>query len=280
MTRKIGTIALILLLGIVCANAQQHEFSVYGGGGFSALSYKMDGGAQKGGFGGQFGLNYRYAITRDIGVMSGIGFGMYNARYSADDVESVRKVHDRLESVDFDFTSTLNGYEEKQGATLLQIPVLAQYLRRFGNLQCYANGGLKFGIPLGGQFSNTAERMKNTGYYSLEEYTYETQTFMGFGTFTDRGNRGDLDFKVAVLATLEAGTKFYLNDEMALYVGAFFDFGLNNIHKAKAPYFVEYNEQTPQNFEVNSVIHSRYEHFTDKIRPIAVGIKVALALEK
>ena len=279
MIRRILLIASIAFSPFVGIFAQ-HEFSLYGGGGLSALSYKVDDAEQKDGFGGQFGLGYRYSVKRNFGIVSGVGLAIYNASFEALNMGTRSVARDIVENVDFDFHSVLSGYEEKQGATLLQIPVMGQYLYNLGQLQCYANGGVKFGIPLGGQFSSSVASIKNTGFYAEEQFEYEVQRFRGFDTFERETYRGDLDFKVAVLFSLEAGVKFALSGELSLYAGAYFDYGLSNIHKSIAPKFVEYNETNPEYFNVNSVIYSKYEGFTDKIMPFAAGIKIALALEK
>ena len=286
MTRKVFKTAIIALFPFIWVSAQ-HEFSINVAGGFGALSYKVEDGAQqKGGFGGQFGLGYRYQINRQWGAVSGIGLSMLNASFEAPSLNTSSTALDREEgNVSFVFSNALSIYDEKQAATLLQIPVMGQFLHTlkfpFGAFDCYANGGLKFGFPIGGQFSNSVGSIKNTVHYAEEDFTYETQTFNGFGTFNNRSNNGDLNFKVAILFALEWGVKFKLNEELSLYAGAFFDMGLNNIHTiASAMNFVEFNETNPRDFSVNSIIHSKYEGFTEKISPIAFGVKVALALEK
>ena len=280
--RRVIIIAAIAFLQAGFLSAQQHEFSLHAGGGLSTLNYKIVDGAQKGGFGGQFGLNYRYGIDNNWGVLSGVGIAMYNSTFAASrDLYTNNKAVDNFDNnpVTFDFISVLRCYEEKQNATLLQIPVMAQYLHSFGQIGAFLNAGLKIGLPLGGKFNNNAREIKNTGVYP--EYVYEVQKFRGFGVFDNNPSyNGDLSFKVAIMFALEAGTKFALNDEISLYVGAFLDLGLNNIHKSIEPGFVEYNEAQPSDFKVNSVIYSQYENFTDKITPLAVGIKIALALAK
>ena len=260
-------------------SAQQHEFSVSAGGGLSALNYQIDDGAQKGNMGIHFGLGYRYELTPGLGVLTGVGFGIYNSTFTAS-----RAFSSQNEAIDlyydndpqpFTLVSELDGYEERQGVFLLQVPVMGQYVHDLGAFDAFVNAGLKLGLPISGKYSSNVEKITNIGKYP--EYDYSVQKFRGFGEFTDQPYSGDLEFKMAVMFSIEAGAKFSLSRELSLYVGAFFDLGLNNIHKTAAPRFIEYFD-APADFKVNSVIHSQYENFTDKVAPMAVGIKLTLAM--
>ena len=279
---------IILAFAILATNivsAQQHEFSVSAGGGMSALNYQIDDGTQKGNMGFQLGLGYRYEVVRNWGILSGVGFGIYNSTFTASKAfTSQNEATDNYvmvagtPPVEFVLISVLDGYEERQGVFLLQLPVMGQYVHDFTSLEAYVNAGLKFGFPISGRYSSNVEKITNKGKYP--EYEYSVQKFRGFGEFNNLPYSGELDFKVAVMFSIEAGTKFSLSEDLSLYVGAFFDIGLNNIHKTVAPRFIEYFDDRPSEFKVNSVIHSQYENFTEKIVPLAVGIKLALAMTK
>lgn len=260
----------------------QHEFSVYGGGGLSGLSYKSDAGKQKNGFGGQFGLGYRFYFTSNVGIGTGIEYAPYNAKFKADNVNSGHRATD-FEDVAFDFRSSVTGYEEKQNAAFLQIPLMLQYLTD-SDQGFYVAGGFKAGIPLSGKYSSTASMLQNSGFYSEEIYEYTTQQFMGFGTFNGITSKGDLTFKTAFFLSLEAGMKFGLSGNFSLYAGAYLDYALNNAVKKPSLLLVAYNTTNPTDFTLNSVANSQYaqngvaQSFTDKIAPVAAGVKIVVAM--
>ena len=275
MKRIILTIIFLSLWGL--AGLAQHEFSVYSGGGLSALNYGVTVGKQKNGFGGQFGLGYHYFFAPQWGALTGIEFSMYNARFNSDNMSTRSIARDTDENVDFEFRSALSGYKEKQGATLLQIPFMGQY-QTTGERRFYAAAGFKLGIPLGGKYSSTIANIKNSGYYAEpEDYEYDTQEFRGFGSFANRTGKGDMSLKAAFFLSLETGMKLTLSEKLSLYAGAYFDYGLNNIRKTETLPLVEYNNHHPPSFTTNSVLSTT---FTNKINMMAVGIKVRLALVK
>ena len=263
---------------------QQHEFSVYSGGGLSTLNYKTTVGGQKSGFGGQFGLGYRYFITPELSFGTGLEFAFFNAKYDSKSVKTSYMTTDR-DGDKFEFRSVADGFKEKQRSMLLQIPVMAQY--QFGNIY-YAGGGFKVGIPLSKKFSNKASKLENSGFYDEENYLYTIQEFIGFGTFNNVSSKGELDLKTAFFLSLEGGAKWILNDKFTLYSGIYFDYGLNSIIKKRQnTHLIEYNGAKPTEFAMNSVISSQYaqvgspaQDFTDKVKPIAVGIKLRMTFGK
>ena len=255
----------------------QHELSVYGGGGLSGLHYKATAGHPKSGFGAQFGLGYRFFFSSELGAGVNIGISQYKTNFHAENINFACRATD-FEGVEFDFRSSVGGYEEKQEVAFLQIPLVLQY--HTGNY--YVAGGVKAGIPLGGKYGSTAATLKSSGYYIEENHEYTSPKFMGFGTFSDIDSKGDLDFKTAFSITLESGLNIKLDGNLSLYVGVYFDYGLNStIDKTSSLQFVEYNTESPTDFALNSVASSQYaqnKQFAEKISPVAFGVKASLAL--
>ena len=280
MKRVIIQIVVLALFPFV--GQAQHELSVYGGGGLSGLNYKTSVGDQKTGFGGQSGLGYRFFFTYHLGVGTGIEYATYGAKFNADKFNAGHSTTD-TEGVEFDFRSVVSGYSEKQRVACLQIPVTLQY-QTVGEHKYYVAGGFKVGLPLNARYNSTASSLQNTGYYAEEVYEYATQQFMGFGAFNDRESQGDLSFNTVFFLSLETGVKFKLNPELSLYVGAYLDYALYNTLEKPSSSLVMYNSSKPTDFALNSVIRSQHTQnggaasFTEKITPIAAGVKVILAL--
>ena len=289
MKRKINILSIILFLFFGTIDAQyNHEFSVYGGGGLSALNYKATIGDQKLGLGGHFGLGYHFFFSPKWGLGTGAELGFYRSKFNMDNMKVSYMTTD-MNGDAFEFRSTVSDYKENQNAMLLQIPLMLQF-QTGGKQKFYVAAGGKAGIPMKEKYSNTAS-FTNVGYYVYENSLYDTQEFMGFGSFPDRKNKGDLDFKNAFFLSAETGVKWRLNEKCSLYTGVYLDYGLNNIVETGSapslPTLVEYNRVKPTEFVVNSIFQSQYtqdggasQAFTNKITPIAAGIKVRLAFGK
>lgn len=268
-------------------DAQQpaHEFSVHGGAGSAGLNYKPSDGTQKNSFGGQFGLGYRFFLNSKLGLVSGLEIAMYGAKFNLNQAKTRYTTSD-FENETFEFRSEVNGYEEKQSALLLQIPLMVQY-QTVGKTQGYVAAGCKIALPMSGKYKNSAASLNNSGYYSTESYEYTTQEFMGFGTFANRNNDEKLKLNPAIFVSVEAGVKWKLQGGFSLYTGAYLDYGLNNICKSSDPLqFVEYNQSSPRDFKINSILNSQVsrnsasQSLVSKTKPMAFGIKVSLAFGK
>ena len=295
--KKIIFTALFLILSGY-ASLAQHEISVHIGGGLSALNYKTSVGVPNNSLGINLGMNLRYFISNKWSAVSGIEFGMYNSAFNIKTLNTHSTVKDGFHNnEEFDFRNAFTSYREQQGTTILQIPVMAHFYPRKYYYRNFIAGGIKLGIPLGGYY-NSVSNIVNKGYYSKEDYEYEVQEFMGFGSFSGKASSGNLKFTEFVLIlSLEGGRKFDLyRKNISVYIGVYIDYGLNNIYKKseKPKPFVEYNYDNPRNFSVNSIILSQYslrdsqlpqsellqphpQSFTNKINPMAVGIKISVS---
>jgi hypothetical protein len=256
------------LLTVNIAVAQSHEFSIHAGGGMSSLSYKFAAGKTEGGIGGGAGVGYTCNINDNFGIATGLGFALYGAKITSD------AFSDQYDTQDLRFTySIAGGYEEKQSATLLTIPVMAQYRAPFGNgsMSFYAAGGVKLGLPLSAKATITSNTA-TSGYYSYENQTYENLPQHGFVNEMEGDMiKTDIDLGLATILSLEAGLHFSLSETTGLYTGLFFDYGLNNIQKSSDKHIIEYQ---PSQFRYKSVLNTG---MVDKINLTSVGIKIKIA---
>ena len=290
---KIITIALFFFWGMAGVYAQhKHEISVTGGGGLSSLNYKVSVGEHESGLGENFGLGYHYFFSSEWGIGTGAELAFYNSKYKLDNYNFSSIAIDN-ESANFEFRSAISGYDEKQCAMMLQIPLMLQFQtdKADRNRQFFAAVGAKAGIPLQGKYRTTVGSVKNAGWYEYEQSLYDTQEFMGFGKFPNRKTNGSLDFKTAFFLSAETGCKWRLHEKWSLYAGLYVDYGLNNVVKkqnvASLPSFVAYNHTNPPEYAVNSIFNSQHtrnggapQAFTEKMRPIAAGIKLRLTFGK
>jgi len=282
----------VLSLSVGAQDISKHEVSVYGAGGLSTLDYDVRIGGKTKGAGGFLGLGYSYSITDFLKVNTGFEFTMYNSKLDAknfnynyaglvDDSEGLER--------EYDFYSSILNYEEKQTATYLNIPVMAQF--SVLNDKIYLAGGMKFGVPVSGKSKSSDSKIVNRAYYVAEDNWALDQEFRGLGTFENKELKSDFDLKVACIASLEAGYKFKLKDNMSLYAGAYFDYGLNNLQDNTGKSFLNLSaSETSVNFKTESMLNSKYmigdettgnlrdEEFTKRVKVMAAGVKVRLGL--
>ncbi|MDR1761983.1 MAG: OmpA family protein, partial [Bacteroidales bacterium] len=113
---------------------------------------------------------------------------------------------------------------------------------------------------------------------------------LNYGTFTGNRVKGKFDVNLAYMGSLELGVKWALNSRFSLYTGVYADYTFNNTNKINTNTFLEYSStrRDMESFVQNSVLTSQYNNtnvnnraprsFVDKMRPVAVGIKVRLGI--
>jgi len=282
-------VIFILFVSATIAFAQdnKHELSVYVAGGLSTLSYEPAIGDKSNGTGGNVGIGYTYFLTENWGLNTGVEFSLYNAKMKREAFNDVQRyLVDPSDDELYDFYSAIKNYEEKQKAMYINIPLMLQFQHGQKN-KWFISAGVKLGIPVTGKYKSSASEITNKGYFYDTGNWGETQEFMGFGTYADYSNDENVDFKISCLFSAEAGMKWGLTEKMSLYTGAYFDYGLNDIvkdgHKRSFTRLVETTEgiKTLNNSILNSSIgysnNTFTQELTDKVIPLAIGLKVRLS---
>ncbi|MCL2291358.1 MAG: hypothetical protein FWC34_11765 [Bacteroidetes bacterium] len=267
-------ILLFIAIGSLLVSAQAtHEFSIQGGGGLSTLNYKLSEGKHSLGFGGDFGLGYTCIFKEKWGIHIGAGLGLYNAKVKLDDIEAITPNLTDSEGDCFNMHTMLINYNEAQKTMFLNIPIMIQFQTK-GKQKIYAKAGGKVGIPLNCKYSVSDATLTNVAYYPDYNNWMAMPEFAGFGTFTNQKSDGELKLGIAAMLALEAGVKWKLGENLVLYTGVYFDYGLNNILKNNDQHFVNYENSYPAEFTTNSALSS----FTGNVNLMAMGIKLRLAL--
>lgn len=288
MRNIIRTTILSILYGCIClyTSAQdkitKHEFSVGIGGGLSTLNYSPSSGESKNGMGGGLSLGYTYFLTDKIGLVSGIEYLQYNAKIeNLSFTNTLANLTDNTDNEVFDFKTEMNNYEEKQTAHYLNIPLMVQYQTGESN-KFYTTIGFKIGIPISGRYKSKGDFI-NQGFFHESGIWTSTPEFMGFGDFYNKTVENDLDLKIACIASIEAGIKFSLKKDKYLYLGAYLDYGLNNIIDNKQNFINYTTTGNKAEFSNNSILSSYIDEnisFTDKVIPISAGLKLRFCYYK
>jgi len=268
-----------LLLSAFCflpfwASAQiSHEVSVSGGGGLGTLNYKLPSGKKTLGLGGEVGVEYTCYFLKFVGLHTGLDVGFYNAKAKLNGAKVITNDLTDNEGDRFNMHTTLYNYKESQNAVILSIPLMVHFQLGLKH-KFYAKGGFKFGFPIKSEYKVSNATLTNEGYYPDYENGLKEPAFAGYGTFNNINAKGKLPLKVSVAFALEAGMKWNVAKILALYVGAYFDYGLNNIAKNKP--FMNYNAQKPAEFTTNSAIPA----LSSKMNLMAAGLKLRIGFVK
>lgn len=280
--KKLTLIFTILFISAF-ANAQEqtkNEILVFGATGLSTLKYESKVGNYKSGFKSAFGLRDNYYLNNHWSLATGVELSFSVAKTNIDTYSDAYNSNDG--EYDFEFRTTVSDYEEKQKATFLDIPIIAQFqLPVSPKSQLYVAGGVKLGFPLSQRYEVSSARMQNSGFYpdwsGEEDLVLDEQKFMGFGTFDRKAIKGELDFKMAYLFSLETGIKWKSGNKGSIYTGLYLDYGLNDINSGNNKKLVEYNTADPENFINNSITQTQ---LIDKLTPMALGLKLSFAFGK
>ena len=252
------------------------ELSFYLGGGLSSLDYKPDVGSRSSGIGGMFGVGYTWFVSGRWGLVTGIEAALYKSDFAANEAYkhnyyAISGSKPETIGNDFEFFYEYSDYEEKQSALFLQIPVMAQ----FQTGRFFASAGVKIGIPASVKFDVKSSNLTTFGKFLSENQIYDDLLDRGLGNIGAKSYSGDIDLSILYSAALEAGGQWFLGRRTNLYVGAWLDYGLNNLSKTGAigikKQAVEYdaNAVSSNCLKYNSVIDT-----LEKIGGISAGLKV------
>ena len=282
----------------------RHEFSIWSSFGASTLHYKPTLGSREIKPGGAFGLGYTFYFNRNWGIRTGAEVAVYNTtfrlrmlrdsytRYGFDDLTPGWSGTDEL----IDYHTEISNYTEKQRLFNLNVPLLLQFQTPLagGNHRFFASAGLKLGLPISNTYK-VSNATLYTWYYdhkTNQEFRPDPTSY-GMPFLEDLGcfynipfstRRIDHRVRISGMASAEAGVKFHLSPRHSLYVGAYLDYGFNNIVRQNNNRFFEFDPQNVEMFS-NSVLSSQYTannnpvaNFTNHVVPLAFGLTVRLGI--
>jgi len=309
-------IILVITIGLFTISAfsqkqqNRHEFSIWGGGGISSLQYNLSVGEHKMGYGYIGGLGYNYFLNYNLSLGIGAEFSSLTATAKLPiDFEDVYRIglYDKQDGSDAYYLKTdrwLQTYKENQQAYYINIPVMAKYqIDAFKGHKFYVAAGPKIGIPLDYSFYKPTGIVRMTGIAEGELHTADWfgvagdgMKNRGWGTFNisdEMARYKRATFNLNVIAAIESGMKWKLNEGWSLYTGIYFDYGLVDIRKGDVKKnFLEYNQDDVGTFESytpSSVLFSGYNTegqaekfvpktaFAERVNTMALGLKVQLA---
>lgn len=293
--------------------------TIGGGIGPSGLKYDLKGfysdGDNKLKLGGNALLGYSYFFNKTIGLGTGLGIGYYRSSglYKGDFRNDgfislgnqVNDDPDNLEGLgpDYELRLRLRNWEERQKAFFLEIPILLQLQHRFGRVQrhgIYFSVGAKFQIPIKSTYevidgdNSGDQRLNVSGAHPDTGSDYGAPgspplNFHGFASIYNPNEtlnwNGDMDIKMSIAGTAELGFIFGLNRRLDLLLGAYIDYGFNNLIKDKErsqlftppqEYLPEANYNVGKGISYSGVVNSDR---VEKTNLMSYGAKIGLRIK-
>ncbi|MDR0364705.1 MAG: OmpA family protein [Bacteroidales bacterium] len=256
MKKIIFTLALAMITVVSIGQQKGLYLTISGDLAATKFNYQMDNNrwSQAGlGFGGGLGLQYYF--TRHFGLSLGANIQRYNsyASYNSSFETNPNLIIGQFTDNDprglltkYEMRLRLNDWEEVQQAYLVEVPLMIMFQTKWGQKQrhgMYFGFGAKAQIPVFGEEYSVYDRSKLSvlGYYNDYNSGSDRANLTlgdpynlnnhGFGTIDKTGYKGDLSFDISWAGTAEIGFLIGLSRRVDLTLGAYFDYGFNNVVK-------------------------------------------------
>ena len=282
MKRTIFILALCLTgLGVTAQEFNRYEISINAGGGVSGFQTKPTEGKSAQKWTTSLGAGYHFFFNPKWGIGTGVNFAAYNGGVTITNYTTNQATTNLMETGNpFDFRVSIPNYRETHQAMMATIPLMLQH-QSVGKTIFYGAIGVKAGLPLSAK-NGSKGRITSTGYYDYLAVLYEDMPEYGF--VTDQRfpkDKTDIDMKPAFMASVEVGVKRLLVNKMNLYLGLYFDYGLNDVFNrpAAAPEnanIVVFQPDNQATFAYNTALNS----YSSQMIPFAIGITARLTIAK
>ncbi|SHH63239.1 porin family protein [Flavobacterium defluvii] len=274
----ITSLAIFTAIFATCINGysqdKKQEFSISLGGPFSYVDSDSPGKTVPG-IGVSAGLRYSYYVCENLSLGIGVEYQTYNSdlkynlfagSYAATDAEN--------ENFQFRYKGT--NVREEQKLAYINVPINVQFETR-GTSKLYVSAGAKIGFASSGSYQTTFQNLTTSGYYPQYNVELFSPAFAGFASTNNlKTNEQDLDTEVSYSATFETGLKQELGYRNSLYIGAYFEYGLNNIYdKTGNGNLVQYNSKLPVELGYNTLLNTTV---SSNVRLVSYGLKLRFAL--
>jgi len=275
----ITVLALFASPGHLIAQSIDYELLLWAGGGPAGLHYTPAGGKANIRTGFQAGAGYAFFPHKKWGIVAGVELASYRTNVSLFDNITIASPSVNITTgEEFEWHVRLTGFEEKQTAYMLNVPIKLQFQSsRKSDLNFYARVGAKINFLRPLRYTTSTKTLTTSGYFPSRGEEIRDVPSDGFGTLMNWSDQGAFTLRIPFSASAEVGIIYNLPDDLRLYIGAYFDYGYNNVkrdevHNNIFPYFP--GPLTPYRHG-NSVLNVRT--VVDHINLVALGVKASLA---
>lgn len=266
----------ILFLALFSSASKAQEFCIKIDGGPSGILYDSTLGDAKLKTGFGIGLNYTYFISKHWGITTGL-----EGKYSQNSFKLNQGTTFTSYEIDdqgsaFEYRVNPDNYAENQSFLSLVVPILLQYrIDLSNNTEFYLGFGAKALFPGKLKTKASASEIQASGYYPDFDLILSNLPSHGFGETSNWDDSKKISLSTSVLLSVESGLSFKLKDNLKLYTGIYFDYGVSDLAK-KNQYsnLVTYDPYGVSMINSNGIIVN--EKIVQKSNFLAAGLQVKL----
>lgn len=210
------------------------------------------------------GVRYDYYFRKKWSAGVEVNYVKYGMEFTIDNPSgSLRENNGAMDKVSYEAV----GYNELWNMSQVSIPITVQYLTS-GVTSFYVRTGISYGLTM-----NSKADLQWKGLETKVEYIPGVQVNNRIGN-TSRKHEIDLEKRLAWVG--EMGVKHELAYNRDIYVGVYFDYGLNNMAKNVAGTkgrLLTLNQSAENSLEMNSMLESSGTKLS--VKTYTIGMKVA-----
>lgn len=282
MKIKLKTIIVFFIFFTISSKAQ--EFNIKINGGNSGILYKSqlgDGNLKTGSSFG-LGLGYTYFLNNHWGIITGLE-GQYSQNsFNLNEGTTLNSNEIDDQTSAFEYRVSSKNYKENQQFLSVVIPLLFQYRTDFSN-----NTGLYFALGAKALFPGkmkvkaSADEVAVSGYYPDNNLVIDDLPSHGFGKVSNWQAETTKSLSPSILLSVEGGLKFKLNNNLNLYTGIYFDYGLTDLAKENQyDNVVNYSPNGIDMIQANGVIENRNVVQKSNFLSTGIDIKLGFSISK
>lgn len=262
-------LALVMIPSLGFSQEKKSSVALQAGYNFTSYDFNYKNQKIKDANGFNFGLEYNYKFDPNWNVGLGVSYLKLDSNLHLNQIEGSYRSID-IENEPFDFKYKATNISEKYKTEFIQIPIFVRY-EGVSKTTYYVQAGMKFTFAIKGNYKQSIENINTSGYYP--EYNVELidPTFMGFGEFSNQSSSGKLNLETTYVTNIEVGLKHQFNNNNPMYIGVFFDYGLNTMLSKSNKELVTYQSNSPSEFKFESINKSK---FAETMKISSFGIKL------
>ncbi|SFO02262.1 Outer membrane protein beta-barrel domain-containing protein [Paenimyroides ummariense] len=221
-----------------------------------------------------FGIGYNQYFNDNWSIGLGLSYFKTDLTFAASQIKGTSMEVD-MEGDPFEFRYSTGYFKESVVWQSVRIPLTVQF-ETSGVVRWYLRTGVLYGLQLGNsKYRQEWNNLTTSGYYPEWDAELTGPEFAGFGSMGNKRTEGTVKLRNTFSWVLETGVKQTLNTGNSLYLGLFFEMGLNDMRPSTVAETqpVEYTPNLDQPLTLNSVLNqSQYKENT--IMPTMFGFKI------
>lgn len=225
------------------------------------------------------GLGYSHYLNDNWSIGTGVSYLGAELTFAASGIMGTSAEID-MENDPFEFRYNTGYVEESVKWQSFRIPLTVQY-ETSGIVRWYLRTGVLYGLQVGAsEYRQEWNDLNTSGYYPQWDAELNGPEFAGFGKMGDKRTEGTVKLRNTFSWILETGIKQTLRTTDDLYLGLFFEMGLNDMRPSTEPTTqpVQYSPEMEHPLTLNSVL-DQAQYKGKKIEPLMFGFKIRYAFE-